>query len=85
MSRGPRRELVISAPGAAGSSSPEWSSARHIDNGTGTVVALTTITATRNGEEGSFASAQVWSLAGGKITSYKEHYGDEAAMNAFWS
>jgi ketosteroid isomerase-like protein len=55
------------------------------DNGTGTVVALAAINASRNGEDGSFASAQVWSLAGGKITSYKEHYGDEAAMNAFWS
>lgn len=55
------------------------------DNGTGTVVALVTIHATRDGRQGSFASAQIWGFADGKITSYVEYYGDEAAMNVFWS
>ena len=55
------------------------------DNDTGTVVALATIHATRGGAQRSFATAQIWGLKSGKISSYVEHYGDEAAMNAFWS
>jgi ketosteroid isomerase-like protein len=55
------------------------------DNDSRTVVALATIHATRGGAQRSFATAQIWGLASGRIVSYVEHYGDEAAMNAFWS
>jgi ketosteroid isomerase-like protein len=55
------------------------------DNGSGTVVALATLSGTTHGQAGSFETVEIWRLAGGKIMSYTEHYGDEAAMNAFWS
>jgi ketosteroid isomerase-like protein len=56
-----------------------------LDNGTGKVVGLVTLSGTVNGRRGSFPSAEIWDVRDGKLTSYVEHYGDEAAMNEFWS
>jgi len=56
-----------------------------LDNGTGKLVGLVTLSGTVNGRRGSFPSAQIWGVTNGKVTSYVEHYGDEAAMDEFWS
>jgi ketosteroid isomerase-like protein len=55
------------------------------DNGTGTVVALSTISAERRGKSFAWPAAQVWQFDAGLVTSLQEFYAQQAEIDAFWS
>lgn len=55
------------------------------DNGTGTVVALCTLDAERNGRRGTFDTVQVWTFEDGKATSLREFNDQQAELDEFWS
>lgn len=56
-----------------------------LDGGAGTVAALTTISAERNGQRGSFETVQIWRFEDGRATSFREYHDRQDAINAFWS
>lgn len=56
-----------------------------LDNGSGTVVALCTLDAERNGRRGTFDTVQVWNFEGGKATRLREFNDQQAELDAFWS
>ena len=58
---------------------------RIFDNGTGTFVALCTITGERAGRSASLDAAQIWRFEDGKAMSCRYYYADQAAVDAFWS
>jgi uncharacterized protein len=49
------------------------------------VVALTTVSARRNGVSASFPEVHVWRLENGKATEFREYQGDEQREDRFWS
>ena len=49
------------------------------------VVALTTVSATRNGIAESFPEVHVWRLQNGKAVEFCEYQGDEQREDRFWS
>ncbi len=55
------------------------------DNATGTVVALCTLDAERNGHQRSFDTVQVWQFVDGKAASFREFNDEQAALDEFWS
>jgi ketosteroid isomerase-like protein len=55
------------------------------DNATGTVVALCTLEAEREGQQTSFDTVQVWRFVDGKATSFREFNDEQAALDDFWS
>ena len=56
-----------------------------LDNGTGTVVALCELAGERNGRNPTFDTVQVWRVADGKATSFREFNDDQSGLDAFWS
>jgi ketosteroid isomerase-like protein len=54
------------------------------DNGSGTVLALVTISASRGGRQISFDAVQVWRFEDGKAASLRYFYGNQAELDAFW-
>ena len=55
------------------------------DNGTGTVVALTTLNGERNGRQQSHHAVHVWRFADGKAVSFNEYNDAQAELDEFWS
>jgi ketosteroid isomerase-like protein len=49
------------------------------------VVAVVTVKAERNGHPAAFPEVQVWRLANGKVTEFREFQGDEQTEDRFWS
>jgi ketosteroid isomerase-like protein len=49
------------------------------------VVAVVTVKAERNGRPAAFPEVQVWRLANGKVTAFREFQGDEQTEDRFWS
>ena len=49
------------------------------------VVALVTVKAERNGGRAAFPEVQLWRLANGRVTEFREFQGDEQAEDRFWS
>jgi ketosteroid isomerase-like protein len=49
------------------------------------VVAVVTVKAERNGRPAEFPEVQVWRLANGKVTEFREFQGDEQTEDRFWS
>jgi ketosteroid isomerase-like protein len=56
-----------------------------LDDGRGTLAALTTINAERGGKRGSFETVQVWRFEDGLATSFREYHDRQDDINAFWS
>jgi ketosteroid isomerase-like protein len=56
-----------------------------LDSETGTVVALVTEHAERNGARLEDSAVHVWRFERGKATSFRAFTGDEHAQDAFWS
>lgn len=56
-----------------------------LDSDAGTVAALTTINAERDGQRGSFETVHVWHFEDGLATSFREYHDRQDAINAFWS
>jgi ketosteroid isomerase-like protein len=50
-----------------------------------TVVALTTISAQRNGENWSSPEVHVWRVRDGKAVAFHEYQGDQQTEDQFWS
>ena len=56
-----------------------------LESDSGTVAALTTISALRNGENAGFDTVQVWRFSDGRASSFHEYHRRQADINAFWS
>jgi ketosteroid isomerase-like protein len=56
-----------------------------LEGASGTVVALMTISAERDGRRGSFETVHVWRIEDARATSFREYHDRQAAINAFWS
>jgi ketosteroid isomerase-like protein len=56
-----------------------------LDDGQGTVVALVTETAERNGARLALAAVHVWRFANGRATSFEDVVSDDHALDAFWA
>ena len=49
------------------------------------VIALTTVSAQRNGRHWSAPEVHVWRVAGGKAVEFREFQGDQQTEDEFWS
>ncbi|MEY2515252.1 MAG: uncharacterized protein QOJ89_2610 [bacterium] len=56
-----------------------------LEGASGTVVALTTISAERDQQGASFETVHVWRIEGARATSFREYHDRQDAINAFWS
>lgn len=56
-----------------------------LDNGAGTVVALVTESAERNGERLDVPEVHVWRVQDGKATSFRAFKHDDYILDEFWS